>query len=325
MHLEKTVLISCDAEFCAYRRGGSLGPGALLTAARQQNERLLLDLEFRALHVQNLELHRPVSSPNAKYIEAFVPLFKALGSKVAAALQERRFPICLTGDHSQGVALLHGVKQVFPDSRLGVVWIDAHADLHSPFTTPSGNVHGMPLAIALGEDNLGQRRNSPNPETIELWSQLKEASGPTSIIRPEDLVYIGVRDIEAEEAYLIEKLGIQCYDVQECRSMGMQQVVTKTLNQLRDCDYLFISFDVDSMDPDKVSDGTGTPVPGGFLEDESTRLLDGLMTDERVLGLEITEINPTLDTGGNTMAEACLRILKRCCYNSSTNAEVLSL
>ncbi len=323
MNRERTVLISCDAEFCAFRRGGSLGPGALLTVARQQEESFLLQLEHEEIHSRNLELNRPSDTPHAKYIRSFVPLFEALGDRVADALRNGAFPICLTGDHSQGAALLNGVKKAFPEARLGVVWIDAHADLHSPYTTPSGNVHGMPLAMALAEDNLDRARNRPSEETLTLWSALKGKGEP--VIRPEDLVYLGIRSIEAEEAYLIRQKGIKCLDVEECRQRGMQRVVTETLEHLAGCDILFVSFDVDSMDPEAVSDGTGTPVPGGFLEKESTRLLNGLLADKKVVGFEITEINPTLDTQGNAMAEASMRILRHCFHKNSAEPKMLTI
>jgi len=323
MNRERTVLISCDAEFCAYRRGGSLGPGALLTVARQQEENFLLQLEHREIHCRNLELNQPSDTPHAKYIRSFVPLFEALGGRVAEALQEDAFPICLTGDHAQGGALLSGVKKAYPEARLGVVWIDAHADLHSPYTTPSGNVHGMPLAMALAEDNLDRARNKPSEETLALWSALKGRGEP--VIRPEDLVYLGIRSIEPEEAYLIRQKGIKCLDVEECRQRGMQRVVTETLDHLAACDILFISFDVDSMDPEAVSDGTGTPVPGGFLEVESTKLLNAFLANEKVVGLEVTEINPTLDTRGNAMAEACMRILHHCFHQNSAEPKMLAV
>ena len=196
----------------------------------------------------------------------------------------------------------------FPDERIGVIWIDAHADMHSPYTTPSGNLHGMPLATALAEDNLEVQTNELDEKTEELWERLKNIGGITPKIKYADLIYIGVRDTEAQEDYLMEKHGVRNITTRELRQIGVEEVVEIVNDRLKDCSKIYISFDVDSLDP-KISVGTGTPVPQGLRFKEARELLQSLCRDERVCCLEFVEINPTLDTE-NAMAETAFKLLE---------------
>ena len=197
----------------------------------------------------------------------------------------------------------------FPDKRLGVVWIDAHADLHTPFTTPSGNVHGMPLATALAEDNLACQRNTPNAEALEAWEKLKSMGGAKLSV--EDLVFVAVRDTEEQEDALMARQNMTNHTVEAVRNTGADAIVVKILDQLSDCDMIYVSFDVDSMDCDLVSHGTGTPVKNGLTPEEASLLMIGLLRDPRVCCAEIVEINPCLDEKTNTMAETAFEIFEQ--------------
>ncbi len=308
---EKLVLVTCTSEICGAKRGGSLGIGAMQTAARQAGRGFFSQFLTRRVPDANEVLDAPPKKPFAHYVDALLPIYDRLAATVADVLQEGGFPICLTGDHSTGGALIAGIKRAFPDQRLGVIWVDAHADLHSPYTTPSGNMHGMPLAIALDVDNLEHQRNDPHSETRAHWETLQAMGGVQPMLKPQDLVFIGLRSYEAEEAYLIREHEIRHHGVEGARRQGMEAVTQQVLRELSDCDQLFVSFDVDSMDPKLVGDGTGTPVPGGFSEGEAGQLLHKLLRDPRVIAFEVTEVNPTLDTGGNRMGEAAFRLLER--------------
>jgi arginase len=225
-------------------------------------------------------------------------------------LKSGLFPIVLAGDHSTGGATISGIKMANPKRKLGVIWIDAHADLHTPYTTPSGNMHGMPLAIALNEDNKACKVHEVDDKTVDYWEKLKNIGKISPKINPEDIVFIALRDFEKEEETLIKKHNIKVIPVAEVRRKGVEQVVRQTLLNLNHCDDIYISFDVDSLDSG-ISRGTGTPVPNGLREKEAEDLLASLMQNHKICCFEITEVNPTLDKE-NLMAEIAFNILQRC-------------
>jgi arginase len=218
--------------------------------------------------------------------------------------------LILAGDHSSAGGSIAGIKKSNPDKRLGVIWIDAHADLHSPYTSPSGNMHGMPLATALNFDNIDHKIKELEPEVIETWKKLKNVGGIAPKINPEDLVFIGVRDTEESEDYFIANNSIRNVSVEYVRRNGVEKVSAEVLNYLKECDILYLSFDVDSMDCDLVSYGTGTPVSNGITEQEASGLINHFLIDKRVGCFEVVEINPCLDNKQNKMAETAFRILE---------------
>jgi arginase len=217
--------------------------------------------------------------------------------------------LVLAGDHSSAGGTIAGIKMAKPKSRLGVIWIDAHADIHSPYTTPSGNMHGMPLAISLAEDNLDCQVHHPDEATLKVWNELKNIGKICPKVLPEDIVYIALRDIEKEEDYILKKLGTKIIPVSEVRKKGVEHVVRQTLLTLKQCDDIYVSFDVDSLDS-SISRGTGTPVPNGLKEREAEDLLASLMQNHKICCFEITEVNPTLDKE-NLMAEIAFNVLQR--------------
>jgi arginase len=218
------------------------------------------------------------------------------------------FPLMLAGDHSTAYGTMAGIKKAFPKKRLGVIWIDAHADIHTPYTTPSGNMHGMPLAMATGLDNLECKVNDPKGETIDYWEEIKNVGFGGPKIYPEDIVYIAVRDFEKPENYLMNKYNINFIETEDVKKAGPVSVAQKTLQMLDHCDLIYVSFDVDSIDS-RVSTGTGTPVPNGLTVEEAKALNVALCKDPKVCAWEIVEVNPTLDTE-NRMAESAFEILE---------------
>jgi len=228
---------------------------------------------------------------------------------VGSNLKSKNFPLVLSGDHSSALGTISGIKASFPNKRLGVVWIDAHADLHSPYTSPSGNVHGMPLAAAMSIDNLEGQVNTVTKETEDYWVGMKNTGIIGAKISPEDLIYFGVRDTEDPEEILMKKLQIKNYKVEEVRYRGIQTCLDEAIQKLSDCEMIYISFDVDSMDCDLISKGTGTPVSKGFDQYEVIDLINGFISTNKVVCLEIVEINPLLDHNGNKMAETAFEVL----------------
>ena len=220
------------------------------------------------------------------------------------------FPIVLSGDHSSALGTISGIKSAFPEQNVGVIWIDAHADLHSPYTSPSGNIHGMPLAAALANDNLDAKTNAVDSDTQKYWEEMKQIGYKGTKIQPENLVYFGVRDTEEAEDQQMERLSIRNYKVDEVRYRGLEICVAEALVKLSHCEVLYISFDVDSMDCDLISYGTGTPVAKGFDQYEVIAIIDQIIKTKKVVCIEVVEVNPLLDTKGNKMAETAFQVLE---------------
>ena len=255
-------------------------------------------------------LNEANSTPSAIRIEGVVKVYKEIAKQVEECLREGNFPLVIAADHASAGGTIAGIKKANPDKRLGVIWIDAHGDLHSPYTSPTGNIHGMPLATALGMDNKACQIKEVEQGTVSFWEELKNIGGISPKIKADDLIFFGVRDTEAPEDHIIKEFGIKNYTVEECRDKGIGIVVEETLAKLNDCDLLYISFDVDSMDCDEVSMGTGTPVSNGFLPAEVKEIINGLVNMDKLYCFEIVEINPTLDNKKNKMAETAFDILK---------------
>jgi arginase len=299
------------SEIGAGTRGSSLGIDALMMAAISKGSSFFADSPAVTVNSQNHILAEPNSFKWAKHIDALVRIYKDVCTKVSEVILEKKFPIIISGDHASAGGSVAGIKAALPDKRLGIIWIDAHADLHSPYTSPSGNVHGMPLAAILNEDNKKFDPGDVEEQTAKQWEKLKKVGGIGPKAQPKDLVFIGLRDTEKEEDYLIEKFNITHYPPPLLRQKGMAKVISEIKNEkLKDCDKVYISFDVDSLDCVEVSYGTGTPVENGLLVNEAKALLKGFMDWEKVIGLEITEINPLLDNKQNRMAETTLDILE---------------
>jgi arginase len=232
-----------------------------------------------------------------------------ISKAVCDSIKSNFFPVVLSGDHSNAGGTIAGIKIAKPKSKLGVIWIDAHADLHTPYTTPSGNMHGMPLAAAIADDNQESRTHELDEKTAGLWNQLKSIGKIPQKVLPEDVVFISLRDYEKEEKHLIEKHGMKVITTSEVRRIGAENVSRKVLRYLSDCTDIYVSFDVDSLDS-SISKGTGTPVSNGLKEREAEDLISKFMQNRKICCFEITEVNPTLDKE-NLMAEIAFNILQR--------------
>ena len=225
--------------------------------------------------------------------------------------------LILTGDHSNAIGGLSGLCKAREGKNVGVIWIDAHMDLHSPYTTPSGNVHGMSMNAILGDDNVEFASNAIDTVSADTWQkikQLKQQNGEKNRVKPNHIVYIGVRDFERQEEALVQKHDIRCYYPEDIADKGMSTILAETLDYLQDCDYLYVSFDVDSMDP-SISSGTGTPVPNGLNLQDSETVLSTFWKHPKTQVLEITEVNPTLESD-NEMAKAVAGLIHRSFGNS---------
>lgn len=302
-------LIEVKSEIGAGTRGASMGVDAIKIAALDFGSNFFK--KFKSVEVQNENhlLLEPVVNDYAKRIKGIHTLNERLANEIKKTLQQDEIPIVLAGDHSSALGTISGIKMAYPNKRVGVIWIDAHADIHTPYTTPSGNMHGMPIAALLGEDNKERQQNKPDDETVEYWEKLKNIGGITPKIQYNDLVYIALRDFEPQEDFLIKKHKVRVFNLQEIRKKAVERVAIESLNYLDHCDVIYVSFDVDSMDS-RISSGTGTPVPNGITEKEAGNLIYYIMRSKKIVCFEMVEINPTLDKE-NLMAENAFEILQK--------------
>jgi len=187
-----------------------------------------------------------------------------------------------------------GLRLAHKEDEIGVVYIDAHADFHTPFTTPSGNLHGMPLSIATGLDNLESKINNPTQEEIKYWENLKGICGMNYAIKPQNIVFCALRDFEKAEENIIKTFNIKNYSTHDITMLGVEKVVEKIFVDLNHCKHIYVSFDVDSIDPLYIP-GTGTPSSGGLSFEQALQLNIELIKNSKVCCWEIAEINPVLD------------------------------
>lgn len=304
--MKEIKIIEVKSEIGAGTRGASMGVEAMKIASLDLNSDFFR--VYDSIEVENVNelLFDGAKHSYAKFIDGVLIMEERVCLEVYEQLFDEYFPIIMAGDHSTSYGTIAGIKKAHPKSRLGVIWIDAHADIHTPFTTPSGNMHGMALAMACGIDNLECKVNDPRGETLDYWEQIKNVGMPGPKINPEDIVYIAVRDLEKPENYLLNKYNVNFIEVEDVKKFGGAKIAEKALQMLDHCDYIYVSFDVDSMDS-RISTGTGTPVPNGLAVDEAKSLNAELAKNPKVIAWEIVEVNPTLDTE-NRMAESAFEI-----------------
>jgi arginase len=196
------------------------------------------------------------------------------------ALPEEVFPVVLGGDHSIAIGSVTGCSR---RQRTGVVWVDAHGDFNTPGTSPSGNIHGMPLAALCG---VGDER-------------LVDLAWPGAKVRPEDVVLIGVRDLDGGEKQLMREAGVTVFTMKEVDRLGLPKIAEETMGRLGALPRLHVSFDADVLDPE-IAPGVGTPVAGGLSYREAHLLMELFADSGRVTSLDLVEVNPILDRENRT-------------------------
>ena len=314
--LDGVTLVEVDCDLGAGIPGAGSGIELLKNAVQRQHDlSQLSEGLIKEIHDDRSPTARAddnaatTTTPHARHIEKITKVMQEAADLVATTLEQGSFPLVLAGDHSTAASTIAGIRRAHPEQRLGVIWIDAHADIHSPFTTPSGNMHGMPLAIAAQHDNLPEAINDPDATTRSLWNSLKHLHGSaSSAISLRDLIYVGVRDTEAAEDITLAQHEIPVITTAEVRRNGATQAAKQCLTHLSDVDLIYVSLDVDSLDS-TICKGTGTPVPNGLWAHEVMLLIKTLLTDPRVCCWEICEINPHLDVL-NTLAEMSLSLYR---------------
>jgi len=307
--MKNIKLIEVPSEIGAGTRGASLGVEAIKIAALDFMSNFFIHFPSERVATENKLLYEPIESPYAKRVKGIITMYERVSKAVSDCIKTGFFPVVISGDHSIAGATITGIKIAKPASRLGVIWVDAHADLHTPYTTPSGNLHGMPISIVINEDNTDCAVHDVDADTVAYWEQLKNMGNIAPKVLPEDIVFITLRDFEKEEKYLIEKYNMKVITTSELRRKGAENIVKSVLRYLSDCTDIYISYDMDSMDSG-ISKGTGTPVSNGLREREAEDLISKFMHNRKICCFEISEVNPTLDKE-NLMAEIAFNILQR--------------
>lgn len=276
-------MIGVPIDFGQMRRGVDMGPSAIRYAGAVERLEALGHevVDEGDIYVPNaakLEVH-----PKLRNLGAVVEACTKLAEQVATAVEHKKFPLVLGGDHSIAIGTLAGLAQHYKN--LGVIWYDAHADMNTAETSPSGNIHGMPLAVAMG---LGHEK-------------LTHIGGEQPKIDPKNLVIIGARSVDEGERELIKEKGIKVYSMHEIDRLGMAAVMEDALAYLRsrEIDGLHLSLDLDGLDP-MYTPGVGTPVPGGITYRESHLAMEILQESNLLTSAEFVEVNPVLDTKNAT-------------------------
>lgn len=270
----------------ADRRGVDMGPSAMRIADVDTRLEALgyTVIDEGDIPVRNIEVQE-IQDSRLKYLPEVAQMSRVLCTRVKGILDDGDFPLIVGGDHSMSVGSLAGIGQHCKEhgKTLGVIWIDAHADMNTAETTPSGNIHGMPLAVAMGYGH---------PSLLEI------AGAP--VLDPRNLAIIGLRSIDPGERDLIKELGVAAYTMFDIDRLGMYEVATRVLEDMsRSVDHLHISFDVDGVDP-SVAQGVGTPVPGGLTYRETHLFMEMISQIDAYASLEVAEVNPILDDRNRT-------------------------
>ncbi|NUM31526.1 MAG: arginase [Bacteroidetes bacterium] len=308
MKKETEIILLCS-EFGCGKRGASLGPEAVMIEDFERKGNFFKNNSISIVKEQYSESDNSSKYNWAKNIDKISKYLSKVVKTIEKSIAENHFPLIISGDHSNAIGSVSAIKNSYYNKRIGVIWIDAHADLHSPHTTPSGNLHGMALGALLGDNDVSEKEREININTQNLWNKLLKL-GSKSIypkILPQDLVFIGLRDYEQAEINKIVKNNIKYFSPENLKQIGIKSIAHETIEYLKNCDLIYISFDVDSLDP-KESEGTGTPAQNGLTLLQAKQLMQILCKSPKLVAIEFTEINPLADTK-NKMAKNVLEII----------------
>jgi arginase len=287
-------VIDVPMDLGASRRGTDMGPSALQNAGLAKALRKLgYRVEETEIAVPGMETRVP-EDPSARFKPEILAVCQALAADVRSALDRGELPLVLGGDHSIAMGTVSGVASHFhaKDESIGLLWFDAHGDMNTPDLSPSGNIHGMPLAHLLGKGD----------------EDLRSIEGFSPKVRPENVALIGIRDIDRAEREVVNASGIHTFTMRDIDERGMAKVAREALEVVNDGTAGFhVSFDVDGCDP-TVIPGSGTLVHGGVNFREAHLLLEYCADSRRMTSMELVELNPLLDTA-NVSAERSVQFI----------------
>jgi len=279
------ALTNVHLDLGAGLRGTDMGPSAILVAGLVE---AVNGLGHQIVDVGALTVDpaQDPGEPSARYLGVIQPLCAELADRVSAHLDAGHTPLVLGGDHSQAMGSIAGVSRFFArrQERVGVIWVDAHTDMNTPQSSPSGNIHGMPLAVLLGD----------GPDS------LVNIAGHGPALHPEDVAVIGVRDVDRRETCSVHESGVRVYSMSEVDRRGIAACVDEAIELVtRHTAGIHLSFDLDGVDP-LHAPGVGTPVPGGLNVRESHFICESVAATGKLTSLEVVELNPTQDIQNQT-------------------------
>jgi arginase len=281
------AIIGAPMDLGAGRRGVDMGPSALRLAGLDER---VAALGYEFVDLGNVQVEQPESLPvgydRARYLPQVAQTCTRLGELVAEVAGQGKLPLVLGGDHSVAVGTISGLSLYYRErgKKIGVIWIDAHADMNTPESSPSGNVHGMPLACCVG---TGPR-------------ELTQIFGFAPKVAPENVAIVGLRNVDRTEAGNVRALGVHPFTMREIDERGLRAVMNEAIEVAsRGTAGVHVSFDMDSVDPAEAP-GVGTPVRGGLTYREAHLAMEVICDSGRMIGMEVVEVNPVLDSANQT-------------------------
>jgi arginase len=284
---QRIAIIGAPLDLGAGRRGVDMGPSALRVAglnARLESLGCKVD-DLGNVSVEQQESSKP-GPKNARYLAQIADTCRDLASRVEKAVGQGKIPLVLGGDHSVAVGTISGLSKHYQKkkSSVGVIWMDAHTDMNTPKTSPSGNVHGMPLACLVGE----------GPK------ELTHLYGYAPKVNPKNVVLVGIRDVDMTERSVVQESGVRVFTMRDIDERGMRTVMEEAIAIAGNGTAgIHLSLDMDGVDPDEAP-GVGTPVRGGFSYREAHLAMEILCDSKRMVSMEVVEVNPVLDEANRT-------------------------
>ncbi len=282
MARKSVAVISVHMDLGAGRRGVDMGPSAIRLAGLAPGlEQVGWRVQERgSVMVREPEFARQ-GSENARYLKEVLDVCVRLRDETEAALEKRSLPVILGGDHSIAMGSVSGVARHFRKRKreIGIIWIDAHTDMNLPDTSPSGNIHGMPLSHLLGHG----------------LPALRKLSGTRAAVKPENVALLGIRSVDRRERQLVRSSGVRAYTMSEIDERGLATCMREAIGRVTDGTAGFhLSFDLDGVDP-RYAPGVGTAVPGGLTYREAHLICEAVARSKKLLSMDMVELNPTLD------------------------------
>ncbi len=289
-HSRKIIdIIGVPSDFGANVAGALMGPAALRTAGLHEK----LQSIGRETHesgdiVVPNRYNLAAEKTNNKYLPVVHAMCQELKTASMAALASHHIPLVLGGDHSIAIGSLAATCTFYKKQRIGLLWVDTHADINTPQSSHTGNIHGMPISVLLGKG----------------YAELTQLFDKQTTIQPENIVLLGLRDIDPEEKGILKKSGITYYTMRDIDEKGIRKIVKEICkHQFKDIDGLHLSFDLDVMNPTQMP-GVSTPVPGGLTLREAHLLLEMLYETQHIIAADFVELNPFKDNQGQSAAMA---------------------
>jgi arginase len=296
-HAQSIQILGIPMDLGQQRRGVDMGPSALRYAGlfdRLTREGHLVEdlgnLDVPVRDERSVRAHRWVEADGGglRHLPEVVAACQAIYQEAQKAATSDVLPLFLGGDHAVAIGTVAGMTCGGP---LGLLWVDAHGDFNTPETSPSGNIHGMPVAALIGR---GQ-------------AELVDLGHPGPKLRPHDVVMIGIRDLDPEERTALANSGITVYTMRDVDELGMATVARRALARLGHMPRIHLSLDMDAIEP-SAAPGVGTPVPGGLTFREAHLLMEIVGESHKLAALDVVEINPILDEGNRT-AELAVELI----------------